>query len=146
MPIIRSQSFVRSVLLSACALLALVGAQVAIAQGGPAARPGPGADCQRARDPARCEAMAAVREACSGLSRGERRECVRTHTPAKDCSKALHPERCALMQKAHEACRDKAPGPDMRACMRAQIGPIPSAPPAKPAAPPASAPSAAPKQ
>ena len=44
------------------------------------------------------------------------------HPHERDCSKAPNPERCAKRQAAFAACKDKAAGPDRRACLREQLG------------------------
>ena len=75
------------------------------------------ADCGKARDPQRCEALQKAKESCKDKSGVDKRNCMMDAMPPMDCSKARNPERCDSMQKAKEACKDK-PGAERRQCMR----------------------------
>lgn len=94
-----------------------------------AAQPGPGMQgmagmgpqtsgaCAKARDPQRCEALLAAKEACKDKSAAEKRKCIEDAMPPIDCSKALRPDRCEAAEKARLACKDKN-GAEHRQCIR----------------------------
>jgi hypothetical protein len=86
-------------------------------------------DCNKARDPQRCQAREAARAACQDKRGAARRQCMEDSMPPTDCSKAPNPARCSAMLAAREACKDKV-GPAHRQCMREQAKGI--APAAKP--------------
>ncbi len=83
---------------------------------GSAAKPA-AADCTKARDPQRCEALQKAKEACKDKAGSDKRKCMTEAMPPMDCSKARNPARCEAHQKAKEACKDKA-GRDHRQCIR----------------------------
>jgi hypothetical protein len=39
----------------------------------------------------------------------------------RDCGKAPHPARCEARQKAFLACKDKSPGTEREACLKANL-------------------------
>ncbi len=75
------------------------------------------ADCSKARDPARCEALQKAKEACKDKSPADKRKCMIESMPPMDCSKARNPQRCEAMEKARAECKDKN-GTEFRQCMR----------------------------
>lgn len=75
------------------------------------------ADCSKARDPARCEALQKAKEACKDKSPADKRKCMIESMPPMDCSKARNPQRCEAMEQARAACKDKN-GTEFRQCMR----------------------------
>ncbi len=75
------------------------------------------ADCSKARDPARCEALQKAKEACKDKSAADKRKCMVESMPPMDCSKARNPQRCEAMEKARAECKDKN-GTEFRQCMR----------------------------
>ena len=86
---------------------------------GPAAQPA-AADCAKARDPQRCEALQKAKETCKDKAGADKRKCMTEAMPPMDCAKARNPARCEAHQKAKEACKDKA-GRDHRQCIREQV-------------------------
>lgn len=76
-------------------------------------------DCNRARDPARCEAHQAALAACSH-ERGKRKTaCLTEHTPPIDCSKAANPSRCEAIERAKQTCAGKG-GKEEKACLKGE--------------------------
>ncbi len=93
----------------------------AAAQGGPAATgQQPAANCGKARDPQRCEALQKAKETCKDKTAADKRKCMSDAMPPMDCSKSRSPARCEAHQKAKETCKDKA-GPEHRQCMREHL-------------------------
>lgn len=86
---------------------------------GPAAKPA-SADCAKARDPQRCEALQKAKETCKDKTGADKRKCMTEAMPPMDCSKARSPARCEAHQKAKTACKDKA-GRDHRQCIRDHV-------------------------
>jgi hypothetical protein len=89
-----------------------------------ATQPGPAGnpkivDCDKARNPERCQARQAARAACQGKQGAARRQCLEDNMPPPDCSKAPDPGQCATMIAARAACKDKS-GPERRQCLREQ--------------------------
>lgn len=77
------------------------------------------ADCSVARDPRRCEAQQAAREACSGLQGQAHSACMHEAMPPPDCSRAPNTIQCQARQAAATACKDKH-GKAHRQCLREQ--------------------------
>jgi hypothetical protein len=75
------------------------------------------ADCSKARDPARCEALQKAKETCKDKAPADKRKCMVESMPPMDCSKARNPQRCEAMEKARAECKDKN-GTEFRQCMR----------------------------
>ncbi|CAG4882262.1 protein of unknown function [Georgfuchsia toluolica] len=75
------------------------------------------ADCSIARDPRRCAALQAAREACSSLQGQARGACLREAMPPPDCSHAPNAIQCETRQAAEQACKDKR-GKAHRQCLR----------------------------
>lgn len=96
------------------ALICLTAIAAAITYGSAAAKE---ADCSMARDPRRCAALQAAREACGGLQGQARGACIRDALPAPDCSRAPNTIQCQEQRAAKEACQDKR-GKAHRQCLR----------------------------
>jgi hypothetical protein len=79
-------------------------------------------DCNKARDPQRCQARVAAQAACQGKRGAARRQCVEDNMPPPDCSKSPNPARCSAILAAREACKDKV-GLAHRQCMRERARP-----------------------
>lgn len=75
------------------------------------------ADCSIARDPRRCAALQAAREACSSLQGQARTACIHEAMPPPDCSHAPNTIQCEAHQAALQACKDKR-GKARRQCLR----------------------------
>ncbi|HEX8986467.1 MAG TPA: hypothetical protein VF816_00780 [Rhodocyclaceae bacterium] len=95
-------------------LAAALFAAASFAQAGPAPL---AADCSKARDPQRCEALQKAKEACKDKPQADKRKCMIESMPPMDCSKARNPQRCEAMEQARAACKDKN-GTEFRQCMR----------------------------
>lgn len=76
------------------------------------------ANCAKARDPQRCEALQKAKEICKDkTAAADKRKCMVEAMPPMDCAKAHNPQRCEAMQKAKEVCKDK-PAAEHRQCLR----------------------------
>ena len=75
------------------------------------------ADCSVARDPRRCAAQQAAREACGSLQGQARSACIHEAIPPPDCSHAPNTIQCLARQAAAQACKDKH-GKAHRQCLR----------------------------
>ena len=75
------------------------------------------ADCSVARDPRRCAAQQAAREACGSLQGQARSACIHEAIPPPDCSHAPYTIQCLARQAAAQACKDKH-GKAHRQCLR----------------------------
>jgi hypothetical protein len=73
----------------------------------PAFSQSPAADCAKARDPERCEALQAALISCSEKRGAEKRACLDASLPPIDCSKTQNPQHCEAAQKAKEVCKGK---------------------------------------
>lgn len=78
---------------------------------------GKDADCSMARDPRRCAAQQAAREACSSLQGQARSACIHEALPPPDCSLAPNTIQCEARQTAAQACKGKR-GKARRQCLR----------------------------
>lgn len=109
------------VLLAAClSLFALcvaapVQADVMPLPGGPRL-----SDCNKARDPARCEARIRARQACRDKRGDAKRICMDTYVVAPDCARADNPKRCVAQKNAEQACHGKL-GKSHKSCMQAEL-------------------------
>jgi hypothetical protein len=65
------------------------------------------ADCAKAREPARCEAAQAAREACRDLHGSAFRQCTEDLRLHLECAAAAEPRRCESRQKQRAACKSK---------------------------------------
>jgi len=75
------------------------------------------ADCSVARDPRRCEAQQAAREACGALQGQARGACMREAMPPPDCTHAPSTIGCQSKLTAAQACKSKH-GKAHRKCLR----------------------------
>ena len=77
------------------------------------------ADCSIARDPRRCEAQQAAREACGDLQGQAKSACMRAAMPPPDCTRAPSAAECQSKLTAVQACKGKH-GKAHRKCLRDQ--------------------------
>ena len=75
------------------------------------------ADCSVARDPRRCEAQLAAREACGDLQGQAKGACMREAMPPPDCTRAPNTIGCQSKLTAAQACKNKH-GKAHRKCLR----------------------------
>ena len=79
------------------------------------------ADCSVARDPRRCEAQQAARDACADLQGQAHSACMREALPPPDCGRAPSTAQCQAKRSAEQACKGKH-GKAHSKCLRESSG------------------------
>jgi hypothetical protein len=74
-------------------------------------------DCNKARDPARCEARIQARQACSDKRGDSKRMCMQAYMVSPDCARSENPKRCIAHRQADEACQGKL-GKEHKTCVQ----------------------------
>ena len=82
-------------------------------------------DCNKARDPARCEARIQARMACSDRRGDSKRMCMEAYVVSPDCARSDQPKRCIAQRRADEVCHGKL-GREYKSCVQAEMKKKPS--------------------
>ena len=83
-------------------------------------------DCNKARDPARCEARIQARQACSDRRGDSKRMCMDAYMVAPDCARSDNPKRCIAHRRAEEVCHGEL-GLEYKGCVQAEMKKKPTA-------------------
>jgi hypothetical protein len=78
------------------------------------------ADCNKAKDPGRCEARIAARSACKDKRGDSKRMCMEAYVVSPSCARADNPKRCIAQQRAENACQGKQ-GKSYKACVSGKL-------------------------
>lgn len=84
-------------------------------------------DCSQSPNPAACtahrEARAQAAEACKGMARQARRQCMQAEMQNFDCNKAANPQQCTSRKMAYKECLGQS-GPAFRQCVQQKMPPV----------------------